>query len=97
MCSHGQADTHGCICTPQVHLTVDTSLAKDSLGVAAFVSRVLTLGEKTLGTEFVEVSCEVLFGDVEKVGGGWRLAAGAGVQHAYGRAACSFCQRQGSL
>lgn len=53
----------------QVHLVVDTTLAKDKIATQAYVSRTLTLGDKALATEFVEVPCDVLFGAVEKVGG----------------------------
>ena len=33
------------------------------------MSRLLTLGDKVLATEFVEMPCEVLFGEAERVGG----------------------------
>lgn len=31
-------------------------------------------GDKAIAMEFVEVPCEVLFGDVERVGGAWGLS-----------------------
>lgn len=37
-------------------------------------SRVLALGDKQVATEFVELPCQVLFADVERVGGEWRRA-----------------------
>jgi hypothetical protein len=51
-----------------VHLVVDTSLTRERVGVAAYVSRVLALGDKALATEFVEVPCDVPYADVERVG-----------------------------
>lgn len=53
----------------QVHLLVDTTLSNDKFSINAFMSRLLTLGDKVLATEFVEMPCEVLFGEAEKVGG----------------------------
>lgn len=53
----------------QVHLRLDTSLQEDKLKVQAYVSRTLTLGDKSLATEFVELPCDVLYGDIERVGG----------------------------
>lgn len=54
---------------PQVHVRLDTSLQEDKLKIQAFVSRSLTLGDKSLAMEFVELPCDVLYGDVERVGG----------------------------
>jgi hypothetical protein len=58
-----------------VHLRLDTSLQQDKLPCQSYVSRSLTLGDKLLGMEFVEVPCDVQYGDVERVGGeagsGW--------------------------
>lgn len=51
-----------------VHLRVDTSLAQDGLGVAAYLSRSLGLGDRSLAMEFVEVPANVLYGEVERVG-----------------------------
>ena len=48
---------------------VDTTLSGSKFSIKAFMSRLLTLGDKVLGTEFVEMPCEVLFGDAERVGG----------------------------
>lgn len=53
----------------QIHLLVDTTLAEKKFTIQAFQSRTLALGEKVLATEFVEVPCEVLFSDAEKIGG----------------------------
>lgn len=51
-----------------VHLLVDTTLTDNKFSIQAFQSKLLTLGDKVLGTEFVEMPCEVLFGEAEKVG-----------------------------
>lgn len=51
-----------------VHLLVDTTLAGSKFSINAFMSRLLTLGDKVLATEFVEIPCEVLFGEAERVG-----------------------------
>jgi translation initiation factor 3 subunit F len=48
---------------------LDTTLTGDHVGVAAYISRGLSLGDKPLATEFVAVPCEVQYGEVEKVGG----------------------------
>lgn len=51
-----------------IHLVLDTSLAGDHVDVRAYASRALSLGDKTLATEFVELPCEVLMGEAERVG-----------------------------
>jgi len=53
---------------PQIHLVVDTGLTGDHVDVKAYASRGLSLGDKALATEFVELPCEVLMGEVERVG-----------------------------
>jgi hypothetical protein len=58
-----------CDCYTQVNLRLDTSLQQDKLPCQTFVSRGLQLGDKPLATEFVEVPCDVQYGDVERVGG----------------------------
>ena len=55
--------------SPQVHLLIDTTLSESKFSIQAFMSRLLTLGDKVLATEFVEMPCEVLFGEAERVGG----------------------------
>jgi translation initiation factor 3 subunit F len=59
-----------------VHLQVDTTLSGGKFSIHAFMSRILSVGEKVLSTEFVEMPCEVLFGDAERVG--VELLAGGG-------------------
>ena len=51
-----------------VHLVVDTSLAGDHVDVKAYAGRSLGLSDKPLATEFVEVPCEALMGEAERVG-----------------------------
>mmetsp|Transcript_18024 Transcript_18024/g.38749 ORF Transcript_18024/g.38749 Transcript_18024/m.38749 type:complete len:285 (+) Transcript_18024:190-1044(+) len=51
-----------------IHLLVDTTLTDNKFSVQAFMSRLLTLGDKVLATEFVELPCETIFADVELVG-----------------------------
>uniref|UniRef100_A0A7S0RJW6 Eukaryotic translation initiation factor 3 subunit F n=1 Tax=Chlamydomonas leiostraca TaxID=1034604 RepID=A0A7S0RJW6_9CHLO len=51
-----------------IHVKVDTTLANQRFSITAYQSRVLALGDKPLATEFVELPCEVLFADVERVG-----------------------------
>lgn len=52
-----------------VHLRLDTALEAGSrLPVQTYISRNLGLGDKAIAMEFLEVPCEVLFGDVERVG-----------------------------
>ncbi|KAG2488313.1 hypothetical protein HYH03_013163 [Edaphochlamys debaryana] len=51
-----------------VHIVVDTTLRDDKFAIQAYTSRVLSLGDKTLATEFVEIPCETIFGDIERVG-----------------------------
>ncbi|MEW5296894.1 MAG: hypothetical protein WDW36_000141 [Sanguina aurantia] len=52
-----------------VHILLDTTLSgKRSHGAQAFTSRLLSLGDKVLATEFVEVPLEVLYADIERVG-----------------------------
>lgn len=52
-----------------MNLRLDTSLQQDKLPCQTYVSRSLALGDKTLGTGFMEVPCDVQYGDVERVGG----------------------------
>ncbi len=59
-------------------MLVDTTLSDKKFSIHSFMSRQLSLGDKVLGTEFVEVPCEVLFNDAERVGGGGRGWAGWG-------------------
>lgn len=55
--------------TNSIHLLVDTTLSGGRFNIQAFMSRLLTLkGDKVLATEFVEMPCEVLFGEAERVG-----------------------------
>jgi len=51
-----------------VHLRLDTSLEQEKLPVQAYISRNLGLGDKAIAMEFLEVPCEVLYGDIERVG-----------------------------
>lgn len=51
-----------------VHLVVDTTLDSNKLTVQAYISRQLSLGDKVLAHEFLQVPSEVLFSDVERVG-----------------------------
>jgi len=51
-----------------VHLRLDTSLEQDKLPVQTYISRNLALGDKAIAMEFLEVPCEVLYGDIERVG-----------------------------
>lgn len=54
-------------CGP-IHLLVDTSLGGEHVDVRAYAGRALVLGDKALATEFVELPCEVLMGEAERVG-----------------------------
>ena len=73
-----------------MHLVLDTSLAGDHVDVRAYASRALSLGDKALATEFVELPCEVLMGEAERVGrecrrgGAGRGGAGRGAGRARG-------------
>lgn len=51
-----------------IHLKVDTTLSNQRFSITAYQSRVLALGDKQVATEFVELPCQVLFADVERVG-----------------------------
>ncbi|KAG2451861.1 hypothetical protein HYH02_003637 [Chlamydomonas schloesseri] len=51
-----------------VHMVVDTTLRDDKFSISAYTSRTLALGDKQLATEFVEIPCDTIFGDVERVG-----------------------------
>lgn len=64
---------------------LDTTLTGDHVGVAAYISRGLSLGDKPLATEFVAVPCEVQYGEVEKVGGEWRGRQDGGLERSMGR------------
>jgi hypothetical protein len=67
-------------------------LTKQRFNVQGYTSKVLTLGDKALAAEFVEVPVEVLFADVEKVGSGARRGAAAGrVSRQRVRLACCAC------
>ncbi len=73
-------------CVVQVHLVVDTTLQDSKFSVQAFTSRVLALGEKVLATEFVEIPCDTIFADIERVGGEQRdQGQGAAVGRSYCR------------
>lgn len=80
-------------CPQPVHLLIDTALTDKTFAIKCYTSRVLSLGDKILATEFVEVPCEVLFGDVEKLGAellsggkdGKALAEADNVQHSLTR------------
>ncbi|PNH02266.1 Eukaryotic translation initiation factor 3 subunit F [Tetrabaena socialis] len=52
-----------------VHMVVDTTLKEEKFSIAAYTARTLALGDKVLATEFVEIPCETIFGDIERVGG----------------------------
>ncbi|GFR52670.1 hypothetical protein Agub_g15294 [Astrephomene gubernaculifera] len=54
--------------THPVHMVVDTTLKDDKFSVQAYTSRTLALGEKALATEFVEIPCDTIYGDIERVG-----------------------------
>ena len=83
-CAAQQLKLHIIFCIGlQIHLLVDTTLSDQKFNIQAFVSRLLTLGDKVLATEFVEMPCEVLFGEAERVGGTMgKLHAHAQVLHA---------------
>jgi hypothetical protein len=71
-CPDGHTGSRAESCTSvssQVHLLIDTTLSESKFSIQAFMSRLLTLGDKVLATEFVEMPCEVLFGEAERVGG----------------------------
>lgn len=55
-------------CNNPVHIVLDTLLSNKKFTVAGYTSKVLSLGDKPLAAEFVEVAVEVLYTDVEKVG-----------------------------
>lgn len=74
---------------PQVHLVVDTVLTSKRFNVQGYTSKVLTLGDKSLAAEFVEVAVEVLFADVEKVGGAWQATTAAVAAAVAGCQACA--------
>lgn len=61
-------DFYGQHAAHPIHLVVDTTLVNKKFDIKAYVSRALSLGDKVLATEFVELPCEVLLGDVERVG-----------------------------
>lgn len=50
-------------------MVVDTTLRDEKFNISAYTSRTLALGDKQLATEFVEIPCDTIFGDVERVGG----------------------------
>ncbi|GIL70941.1 hypothetical protein Vretifemale_1604 [Volvox reticuliferus] len=54
--------------THPVHMVVDTTLKDNKFSVQAYTSRTLALGDKVLATEFVEIPCDTIFGDIERVG-----------------------------
>ncbi len=60
-------------------MVVDTTLKDDKFSVQAYISRTLALGDKVLATEFVEIPCDTIIGDIERVGGefGFALRASA--------------------
>lgn len=58
----------------QVHLLVDTTLQGQKFTVQAYTSRQLSIKDKPLATEFVEVPSEVLYTDIERVGGEHRAS-----------------------
>jgi hypothetical protein len=67
--SHHQTNTSNLVLNNlQIHLVLDTSLAGEHVDVRAYASRALSLGDKALATEFVELPCEVLMGEAERVG-----------------------------
>lgn len=55
-------------CASPVHLVVDAALSTQRFVTKAYVSRTIGLGEKNLAAEFIEVPCEVLFGEAQRVG-----------------------------
>lgn len=50
-------------------MVVDTTLKGKKFSVQAYTSRTLALGDKVLATEFVEIPCDTIVGDIERVGG----------------------------
>ncbi|EFJ48132.1 eukaryotic translation initiation factor 3f [Volvox carteri f. nagariensis] len=54
--------------THPVHMVVDTTLKDEKFSVQAYTSRVLALGDKVLATEFIEIPCDTIVGDIERVG-----------------------------
>jgi len=51
-----------------LHLVVNTSLQFDKLGIKAFVSNPLTVGEKILGTQFQQIKVDIKTFEAERIG-----------------------------
>ncbi|MEW5318882.1 MAG: hypothetical protein WDW38_010066 [Sanguina aurantia] len=59
----------GASASSSIHILVDTTLSgKKASAAQAFTSRLLSLGDKVLATEFVEVPLEIVYADIERVG-----------------------------
>ncbi len=52
-----------------IHLTVDTTLTNNTMGIKAFTSTNIVFGEKPLGHQFLPLPCEILAMDTDKIGG----------------------------
>ncbi|KXZ52608.1 hypothetical protein GPECTOR_9g653 [Gonium pectorale] len=54
--------------THPVHLVVDTTLKDNKFSIKAYLSRPLAFGDKQLATEFVQLPCDTIVSDIERVG-----------------------------
>lgn len=61
-------DFYGRECTNPIHLTVDTTLTDNQMRIATYVSRSLSLGDKQLATEFIEIPCQSRMIEAERIG-----------------------------
>mmetsp|Transcript_35473 Transcript_35473/g.63280 ORF Transcript_35473/g.63280 Transcript_35473/m.63280 type:complete len:283 (-) Transcript_35473:80-928(-) len=61
-------DFYGRECPSPIHLTVDTTMTNNQMKIATYISRSLTLGDKQLATEFIEVPCQTRMIEAERIG-----------------------------
>jgi translation initiation factor 3 subunit F len=53
---------------PPIHLTVDTNLTNDTLGIKAYTSTNITFNDKVLGSQFLPVPMQLHTFEAEKIG-----------------------------
>mmetsp|Transcript_14200 Transcript_14200/g.40249 ORF Transcript_14200/g.40249 Transcript_14200/m.40249 type:complete len:284 (+) Transcript_14200:165-1016(+) len=61
-------DFYGRECSSPIHLTVDTTLTDSQMRISTYVSRSLSLGDKQLATEFIEIPCQTRLIEAERIG-----------------------------
>jgi len=52
-------------CVDPIHLVVDTTLTGDNMGIKAFTSQLITIGDQSIGNMFREIKVQLVLSDAE--------------------------------